>query len=82
MKREREKPHLDDRYTNKPSYPPPSAYAAENDILYLETSAKNASNVKSLFVEIAKRLPTARQGEQRDDTFTIAPVKAEKKGCC
>mmetsp|Transcript_7230 Transcript_7230/g.14262 ORF Transcript_7230/g.14262 Transcript_7230/m.14262 type:complete len:195 (+) Transcript_7230:999-1583(+) len=60
-----------------------AAYAAEHNILYLETSARTATNVKSLFVEIAKRLPTARQGEQRDDnTFTIAPVKAEKKSCC
>mmetsp|Transcript_20049 Transcript_20049/g.41745 ORF Transcript_20049/g.41745 Transcript_20049/m.41745 type:complete len:195 (-) Transcript_20049:258-842(-) len=60
-----------------------AAYAAEHNILYLETSARTAANVKSLFVEIAKRLPTARQGEQRDDnTFTIAPVKAEKKSCC
>ena len=33
------------------------AYAQENGILHLETSAKNANNVKALFVEIAKKLP-------------------------
>ena len=34
-----------------------NAYAEENGILHMETSAKNADNVKDLFVEIAKSLP-------------------------
>ncbi|GMH90551.1 hypothetical protein TL16_g11803, partial [Triparma laevis f. inornata] len=59
-----------------------AAYAEENNILYLETSAKNASNVKNLFVEIAKKLPTATAQQERNDTFTIAPAKTEKKNCC
>ncbi len=29
-------------------------YAKENDIIFMETSAKTALNVKSLFVEIGK----------------------------
>lgn len=59
-----------------------AAYAEENNILYLETSAKNASNVKNLFVEIAKKLPTATAQQERNDTFTIAPAKTEKRNCC
>merc|ERR1711966_491552 len=38
-----------------------NAYAEENGILHLETSAKNANNVKALFVEIAKKLPKTQQ---------------------
>ncbi len=57
-------------------------YAEENGILYLETSAKNAANVKNLFVEIAKKLPTAVQQQERDQGFTITPPRQEKKGGC
>jgi len=58
------------------------AYAEENNVLYLETSAKSAANVKTLFVEIAKKLPIATMQPEREQGFTISPPKAEKKGCC
>ena len=58
------------------------AYAEENNILYLETSAKNASNVKNLFVEIAKKLPQQAMQQEREQGFTISPPKQEKKSCC
>ena len=41
------------------------AYAEENGVLFLETSAKSASNVKTLFVEIAKKLPTQAAQPER-----------------
>jgi GTPase SAR1 family protein len=50
------------------------AYAAENNILHLETSAKNAKNVKQLFVEIAKKLPK-NPPETAREAFPIIPPK-------
>jgi len=38
-----------------------SAYAEENGILFMETSAKTAANVNELFVAIAKALPKSNQ---------------------
>mmetsp|Transcript_32207 Transcript_32207/g.39535 ORF Transcript_32207/g.39535 Transcript_32207/m.39535 type:complete len:194 (-) Transcript_32207:266-847(-) len=58
-----------------------NAYAAENGILHLETSAKNANNVKPLFVEIANKLPKNPPQPERE-AFPILPSKQEKKGCC
>ena len=59
------------------------AYADENGILHLETSAKDASNVKSLFVEIAKKLPKSVVSPEREGPFTINPPKqTDKGGCC
>jgi len=56
-------------------------YAAEEGILHLETSAKNANNVKPLFVEIAKKLPKNPPQPDRE-VFPIMPPKEEKKACC
>lgn len=56
-------------------------YAAENGLLHLETSAKDAQNVKNLFVEIAKRLPKSPPQPERDSFPIIAP-KAPKRSCC
>lgn len=33
------------------------AYAAENGLFYVETSAKTSANVNELFEEIARKLP-------------------------
>eukprot|EP01035_Chromulina_nebulosa_P021088 gene21088-27327_t len=41
-------------------------YARENDIIYLETSAKTALNVRNLFIEIAKKLPKTIVSADRD----------------
>jgi len=55
-----------------------AAYAQENNILHLETSAKNAKNVKQLFVEIARKLPK-NPPETARETFPIIPPKGM---CC
>jgi len=58
-----------------------NAYAEENGILHLETSAKNASNVKALFVEIAKTLPKNPPQPERE-AFPITPQRQENRTCC
>jgi len=59
-----------------------AAYAEENNLLHLETSAKNSNNVKSLFVMIAKKLPKASNAPEREGPFTISPPKETKSSCC
>lgn len=60
-----------------------NAYAEENGILHLETSAKNANNVKALFVEIAKKLPKTQQQPERE-AFPLAnnTSENESRNCC
>jgi small GTP-binding protein len=58
-----------------------NAYAQENGILHLETSAKNANNVKALFVEIAKKLPKNRPQPERE-AFPLAAPPQENRSCC
>jgi GTPase SAR1 family protein len=58
-----------------------NAYAEENGILHLETSAKNANNVKALFVEIAKKLPKNPPQPEREAFPIIAP-QPDNRSCC
>ena len=59
------------------------AYSEENDIMHLETSAKNANNVQELFFEIARKLPKNKVQEKEEGGFTINPPKQKKmNGCC
>jgi small GTP-binding protein len=68
------------------------AYAEENGILFMETSAKTAANVNELFVAIAKKLPKTQQpprGATAGRGIPVAdqppPNKAGGKssgGCC
>jgi small GTP-binding protein len=58
-----------------------NAYAEENGILHLETSAKNSNNVKSLFVEIAKKLPKNPPQQERE-AFPILAPQQESRSCC
>lgn len=65
----------------KVEYEEANAYAEENNILHLETSAKNANNVKALFVEIAKKLPKNPPQPERE-AFPIMQPQQEKNNCC
>jgi small GTP-binding protein len=67
------------------------AYAEENGILFMETSAKTAANVNELFVAIAKKLPKTqppRPTTGRGIPVTDAPPPSGTKGgksgggCC
>lgn len=56
-------------------------YAQDSDIIYMETSAKTALNVRNLFVEIAKKLPKTTAAPERE-SFPIVPPKKESSKCC
>jgi small GTP-binding protein len=64
------------------------AYATENGLLFMETSAKTAQNVNELFVQIARRLPkTPGPTQNPSKGLTIQPVDdpnpaPKKSGCC
>ena len=57
------------------------AYAEENGILHVVTSAKEGTNVKSLFVEIARRLPKNPPQPERE-AFPITAQRDEQRNCC
>jgi len=66
------------------------AYAEENGILFMETSAKTAANVNELFVAIAKKLPKTQP--PRPNSARLLPPSSEApqqakpaqkpSGCC
>ncbi|KAK6340900.1 GTP-binding protein of the rab/ypt [Orbilia brochopaga] len=49
------------------------AYAKEAGLLFLETSAKTAENVKEMFTAIARKLPTDQVGQRRGPAGGIRP---------
>uniref|UniRef100_A0A7R9TEH4 Uncharacterized protein n=1 Tax=Prasinoderma coloniale TaxID=156133 RepID=A0A7R9TEH4_9VIRI len=59
------------------------AYADENGLFYMETSAKTAANVNELFYEIARKLPRQAPAPQ-PATLRIDPqaAKKDKKAAC
>lgn len=61
------------------------AYAAENGLYFLETSAKTAANVSELFLEIAKKLPKPEAAPQRPQggiVLSEAQQQPKKAACC
>ena len=60
------------------------AYAEDNSLLFMETSAKTAMNVNEIFLAIAKKLPKSDQragGAQNTVQVTKGGGKKEG-GCC
>ena len=60
-------------------------YANENGILFMETSAKTAMNVKELFELIAVKLPKENKVSGADPSSVFNPTMKQapvKKGCC
>ena len=60
-------------------------YANENGILFMETSAKTAMNVKELFELIAVKLPKENKVPGADPSSVFNPTAKRapaKKGCC
>merc|ERR1711991_513282 len=64
------------------------AYAKENGILWMETSAKTAVNVNELFLAIAQKLPKTSAGPasggKQPSKVDLAqqPQAQQKSGCC
>ncbi len=57
-------------------------YAAENNLLFMETSAKMALNVREIFEAIGHRLPKGAPAAEKADSFVIAaPQQNDKKKC-
>jgi GTPase SAR1 family protein len=59
------------------------AYADENGLYFLETSAKTNVNVNELFQHIAKKLPRAAAPVPPSGGITLTePMQAPKKSTC
>lgn len=70
-------------------YEEANAYAEENGLLFMETSAKNANNVNEIFLAIARKLPkeadaagNANQGAQRLHAHGQNAADAKIGACC
>jgi small GTP-binding protein len=59
------------------------SYADDNNLLFMETSAKTSQNVVEVFTAIATRLPKSDNNPQKTDTVNPKDnTKPKPSGCC
>lgn len=60
------------------------AYADENQLLFMETSAKTATNVNDIFLAIAKKLPKNDAANQQGQRLNVTANSDNNQsgGCC
>ena len=56
-------------------------YALENNLLFMETSAKMALNVREIFESIGHKLPKGAPVQEKADAFVIAAPQQKEKKC-
>ena len=79
-----------DRYDREVLKHKGTEFARERKMTFLETSAKNASNVEQLFTQLARTLKELheqerqRNAKRRSTTITVTPVVREQNSrvCC
>lgn len=57
-------------------------YASDNDVLFIEASAKTGEQVSKIFELVASKLPVGVAPPETEKSVDVAATPAEKKGGC